>query len=143
MGALQFLEQDAAPPKRGEIVAHPLSEAEIAAKLGSLGFFPLGMQDDEPEFRISIAGVQAKTALLFWEGKWYLPQGTTPTTHILKPPMGMVHHGIDLSTSVENEWLCLNICRLLGLPVPNCEIVTFKKKKCLAVERFDRKWVGS
>ncbi len=143
VGALQFLDEAAAPPEIGAIHAAPLSNAAIAKTLKSLGFFPLGMQDAEPDFRISIAGAQEKTALLKWKNKWHLPRGSTPTTHILKPPMGTLHNGIDLSTSVENEWLCLKICGVLGLKVPNCEISSFQGKKCLVVERFDRRWTDS
>ncbi len=56
--------------------------------------------------------------------------------------MGILHNGIDLTTSVENEWLCLKICAHLGLPVANAEIATFGDQKCLVVERFDRKWTS-
>jgi len=64
----------------------------------------------ESGFRISIAGAQEKTALLWHQDKWYLPTGVTPTSHIIKLPIGTIKHsGIDLSDSVENEWLCLQI----------------------------------
>jgi len=34
----------------------------------------------------------------------------TPTTHIIKQPIGVIkEYNIDLSDSVENEWLCLKI----------------------------------
>ncbi|MGA2166556.1 MAG: HipA N-terminal domain-containing protein [Solirubrobacteraceae bacterium] len=35
--------------------------------------------------QFSLAGAQAKTALLFEGGRWGVPSGSTPTTHILKP----------------------------------------------------------
>jgi serine/threonine protein kinase HipA of HipAB toxin-antitoxin module len=46
--------------------------------------------EDDNLFRISIAGAQEKTALLRWKGKWYLPHGATPTTHIIKLPLGLI-----------------------------------------------------
>ncbi|MEA7604836.1 hypothetical protein ONJ17_27825, partial [Salmonella enterica subsp. enterica serovar Agona] len=39
--------------------------------------------------------------------RWCLPEGNTPTTHIFKLPLGLVGNmQADMSTSVENEWLC-------------------------------------
>lgn len=118
----------------------PLNESEIAEELRNYKALPLGMSKDR-EFRISIAGVQEKTALLMQEGQWRRPVGTTPTTHILKLPIGRIDHaGIDLSDSTENEWLCLEILRSFGLPVAVATIENFENIKVLVVERFDRKF---
>jgi len=58
-------------------------------------------------------------------------------------PIGRIDHaGIDLSDSVENEWLCLEILRAFGLPVPNVNIELFEDVKVLVVERFDRELAG-
>ena len=84
-------------------------------------------REDGESFRISMAGAQEKIALLYHDKKWKLPLATTPTTHILKPSMGLLHNGIDLRTSVENEWLCLNLCKIFGLPVCHAEIKNFDK----------------
>jgi serine/threonine-protein kinase HipA len=43
------------------------------------------------------ARAQEKTALLFHEGQWMTPAGTTATTRILKPQIGQIPNGIDLS----------------------------------------------
>ncbi len=64
----------------------------------------------------SVAGAQEKTALLFLKGRWYKPLATTATTHILKPQIGQLPNGIDLSYSVENEFFCLKLTAALGLP---------------------------
>jgi serine/threonine-protein kinase HipA len=100
------------------------------------------MLKDEHDFRISLAGAQEKTALLRQDGKWYLPQQATPTTHIIKREMGEIRshdRGIDMTHSVENEFLCLHIARAYGFDVPDCEIIAPNGVKALAVERFDRK----
>lgn len=121
-----------------KIAGTPLSNKEIAEELRNYKTLPLGMSKDQA-FRISIAGVQEKTALLMHDGKWQRPVGPTPTTHILKLPIGKIEHaGIDLSDSVENEWLCLEILRSFGLPVPVVSIENFEDVKVLVVERFDR-----
>jgi serine/threonine-protein kinase HipA len=139
VGALQFLPEGIEPAPAGTIDARALSDAEIADILADLGRSPLGVGHDQ-DFRISIAGAQEKTALLYWKNAWYLPHGTTATTHIFKPQIGQLANGIDLTNSVENEYLCLKLVGALGLPVANAEIADFAGKRVLVVERFDRRW---
>ncbi len=139
VGALQFLPEGSEPAPAGMIDARALSDAEIADILADLDRSPLGIGDDQ-DFRISIAGAQEKTALLYWKDTWHLPHGTTATTHILKPQIGQLPNGIDLTNSVENEYLCLKLVEALGVPVANAEIVDFAGKRVLVIERFDRQW---
>lgn len=143
VGALQLLPESEEPAGVGPLEAQgrPLSEKEVAAILKNLGRVPLGL-DAAADFRISIAGIHEKTALLKKGGKWFLPRGASPTSHILKPPIGLLPNGIDLTTSVANEWLCLQICERFGLPVPRTTIEYFEGLPCLVVERFDRRWIG-
>jgi serine/threonine-protein kinase HipA len=141
VGALQFLPPDSEPTPAGVIDAVPVSEREIAAILHNLATVPLGITEDE-SFRISIAGAQEKTALLRWNGRWYKPRGTTATTHIFKPSIGKLPNGVDLTSSVENEYLCLKILDAMGLPAAKAEIDTFGDRRVLIVERFDRLWTG-
>jgi serine/threonine-protein kinase HipA len=140
VGALQLLPEDAEPQEIKRITAGKLTadgvSRVLAASLGP-GFGPEEKTDDS--FRISLAGAQEKTALLWHEGAWHKPTAATPTTHIFKLPMGVSPHGIDLSTSVENEWLCAQIVREFGVPVAPCQMATFGDYKTLIVERFDRK----
>ncbi|MFM0732044.1 type II toxin-antitoxin system HipA family toxin [Paraburkholderia sediminicola] len=140
VGAVQLLAEDAAPAGVEHIDGTPLSDSEIEATLARTVSSPaLGARDEADDFRISLAGAQEKTALLWHDGKWQRPHGATPTTHIFKLPLGLVGNKLaDLSTSVENEWLCLQILRAYGLPVANAEIMTFGKQRVLSVERFDR-----
>ncbi len=118
-----------------------LSRGEVANILRACAQSPLGMLPQEADFRISIAGAQEKTALLFHENTWCLPTESTPTTHILKLPIGIIggRHE-DLSESCENEWLCLQIVKAFAIPVAHATIETFDTVKCLAVKRFDRQW---
>lgn len=105
---------------------------------------PLGQPaDDEDLFRISLAGAQEKTAFTRYRRRWCRPHGATPTTHIFKLPLGLVggSRRVDLSDSVENEWLCAQLLRELGLPVANTEMAEFDGQKVLIVERFDRAWM--
>ena len=138
VGALQFLPKGTEPGPVGQVEGRPLSDEDIAAILGDLNRTPLGVTE-EGEFRISIAGAQEKTALLFWQDKWNIPHGSTATTHILKPQIGM-RGNIDLSQSVENEHLCMKLTAALGLPTARTEIADFDDRRVLVVERFDRRW---
>ena len=142
VGALQILPRGDAPQGVTTLESEPLTDAQVAKVLrGAIAPGPLGSGHDEDDFRISIAGAQEKTALLRVDGQWCMPHGTTPTTHILKLPLGLAGGmRLDLSESVENEWLCSLILKAYGLPVAACECVQFDGMKALAVERFDRTW---
>ena len=137
VGALQFLPDGHEPGPAGVIEGHPVSDKEITDLLANLARSPLGLERDD-DFRISIAGAQEKTALLRYKGRWQKPVGTTPTTHIFKPQIGRLPNGIDLSNSVENEYLCLTLARALGIPAAKVEMATFGDRRVLIVERFDR-----
>ncbi|MGH8226732.1 MAG: type II toxin-antitoxin system HipA family toxin [Steroidobacteraceae bacterium] len=142
VGAIQLLPVDEQPPDVHLIDAKALTDAQVERLLDQTISEPApGISDDE-DLRISIAGAQEKTALLWHQNQWCKPLGSTPTTHIFKLPLGEVG-GIraDFSTSVENEWLCAEIARELGWPVANCRIAVFGRHKVLVVERFDRRLV--
>ena len=139
VGALQFIPADADDVRVNSAIAgQELGEAEIELLLKNLSRAPLGL-GEEDDFRISVAGAQEKTALLWHEGAWFKPHGTTPTTHIFKTQIGTLQNGIDLSNSVENEYYCLKLLAAFGLPVNTAEILTFRETKALVIERFDRR----
>ncbi len=138
VGALQFLPDGIDPGKVGAINSEPINDEDIAERLSNLATAPLGIGEDK-EFRISIAGAQDKTAFLRLDGHWHIPHGTTATTHILKPQIGQ-RDSYDLTRSVENEHMCLEILGSLGLPVAKTEIVDFYETRALVIERFDRQW---
>jgi serine/threonine-protein kinase HipA len=137
VGALQFLDEGEQPTPIGKVEADPVTDDDIAHILANLATAPLGLEPDDA-FRISIAGAQEKTALLWWDDKWQRPIGTTPTTHIFKPQIGQLPNGIDLSNSVENEHFCLTLLGELGLPVASTKMATFGDRRVLIIERFDR-----
>ncbi|HAW1199588.1 TPA: type II toxin-antitoxin system HipA family toxin [Escherichia coli] len=88
-------------------------------------------------------GAQEKTALLRIGNDWCIPKGITPTTHIIKLPIGEIRQPnatLDLSQSVDNEYYCLLLAKELGLNVPDAEIIKAGRVRALAVERFDRRW---
>ncbi|MEZ9823304.1 type II toxin-antitoxin system HipA family toxin [Shewanella sp. 10N.286.45.A1] len=143
VGALQLVSHGQQAFDVKKIEYKPLSNNALEKVLkGYKSDIPLGMLADEDDFRISIAGAQEKTALLNLEDQWLLPIKATPTTHIIKLPIGEIQshsHTIDMSDSVENEYLCMMIVREFGLDVPQCSIIKVGDIKAFAVERFDRK----
>ncbi|MEZ0468938.1 type II toxin-antitoxin system HipA family toxin [Phaeobacter sp. SYSU ZJ3003] len=141
IGALQFLPDGHEPQPMSELTGELVDEVQIGAILSDLDLAPLGIRR-ENDFRISVAGAQEKTALLRKDGQWIEPTGTTPTTHIIKPQIGRLPNGMDLSDSVENEYLCLTLMEAFGLRAANVEMAQFGDKKALVVERFDRRWTS-
>jgi serine/threonine-protein kinase HipA len=120
----------------------PLDEEGVARVLRRIVAPTTGLvvdEDNENLFRLSIAGEQEKTALLWHEGRWWVPHGATPTTHLFKLPLGLVgNRKADMHSSLENEWLCSRILHAYGLPIANCRIEKFAEQKALVVTRFDR-----
>lgn len=142
VGAVQLLAVDETPTGFDCIEGEPLDDVAIAALLrNTVGGPHIGGQEPPQDFRISIAGAQEKTALLRHGGRWMLPRGATPTTHILKMPLGLVGNmRADMRTSVYNEWLCLKLLSALGLETVEADIITFSDHPpVLVVKRFDRK----
>jgi serine/threonine-protein kinase HipA len=144
VGAVQLLPPDVEPPDVHRIEADPLTDVQVERILDQTITEPApGIREDE-DLRISIAGAQEKTALLWHQNQWCKPLGPTPTTHILKLPLGEVGGmRADFTTSVDNEWLCAQLAGEFGLPVAGCRIATFGRHKVLVVERFDRRLIDN
>jgi serine/threonine-protein kinase HipA len=143
VGALRFVPEGLDPGDPTKMEYRPVSDSEIATRITSLATNPLGIYADEDDFRISIAGVQEKTAFLRVDEQWQLPLGPTPTSHIFKPAMKEGPDGADFYDTPWNEWLCLVLCRALGLETANAEVRLFDGKPVIVVERFDRTWQES
>ncbi len=140
VGALRFVPEGLDPGDPTKMEYRLVTDDEIAVRIASLGTTPLGVHADDDDFRISIAGVQEKTAFLRIENQWQLPLGPTPTSHIFKPAMKEGPAGADFSDTPWNEWFCLVLCRALGLESANAEVLVFDDKPVIAIERFDRVW---
>lgn len=139
VGSIQLLPENEMPQDLKSIHGETVGTEEITQTLRSR-FDPLRLNQKNQEFRISLAGAQEKTAFLFYNNEWMIPRGNTPTTHIFKQAMGIIASGeIDLSTSVENEWLCERILHHFGMETALSRIETFDTEKVLVVKRFDRR----
>ncbi|EOV4647993.1 MULTISPECIES: HipA domain-containing protein [Vibrio] len=138
-GGISFTESRQAPNiewEYREISASELNEL-VTQRKSFLPFFG--------EYRPCISGTQRKTTLTRLNGKWYIPQGKSISSHIIKYPMDAIVQSnsvLDMSSSVENEFVCNQIAKELGFNVPNIEIITAESgAKALVVERFDRCFV--
>lgn len=140
-GAVQLLPAGAPPPRVDVIESQPLTDTAVERLLANVTSDEPATGDDA-DLRISIAGAQEKTALLRIGRRWHRPLGATPTTHIFKLPLGTVGNmRADMTSSVENEWLCAGLLAALGLEVAPCQVARFGSQKVLVVERFDRRWM--
>ncbi|KQR08139.1 MULTISPECIES: type II toxin-antitoxin system HipA family toxin [Xanthomonas] len=110
----------------------PLTDGELEARLHRLrqDIGAARQVDDVGQF--SLAGAQAKIALLHDGQQWAIPAGRIPTTHILKPPSG------EYDGFVENELFCLRLARSIGLPTAAAQALRFGDETAICVERYDR-----
>jgi len=138
-GAVQFI-----PPERLASIQSDvrediawLAESDIAERLQQLRSDPSATRRATDHGQFSLAGAQPKTALLLRDGRWGVPSGRVPTTHILKPPTDA------FDGHAENEHLCLSLARILGLPAARSTVHRFEGEPAIVVERFDRTiWQG-
>jgi serine/threonine-protein kinase HipA len=138
-GAVQFVtpERVSAIRRQSPADVQWLDEAVIAQRLRSLRADHAAWRLPRDTGQFSLAGAQPKTALLFLNGRWGLPSGRVPTTHILKPPTG------EFDGHAENEHFCLELARALGMAVPNSAIMHFEDEIAFVVERYDRISISS
>jgi serine/threonine-protein kinase HipA len=109
-----------------------LDEKGIAERLKTLREDHAAWRLPRDTGQFSLAGAQPKTALLREDGRWGIPSGRTPTTHILKPPTG------GFGGHAENEHFCLALARAVGLPAAASQVLRFRDETAIAVERYDR-----
>lgn len=132
-GAVQFC-----PPQQlDDLLVRPgdvswLPEADVAARLRALRADSTSWLGPGFTGQFSLGGAQAKTALHRVDGRWGVPTGSVPTTHILKPAIA------GYEAQHLNEHLCLAAARALGLPAAVTRIETFEDEMAIVVERFDR-----
>jgi len=136
-GAVQFASPDDAErlvQHRGDVTW--LSEHEVGERLRELKADSTAWLGKSFTGQFSLAGTQAKTALLLQDGRWGVPSGATPTSHILKPAVaGLDDHDL-------NEHLCLDAARRAGLITARTRVRRFGDESAIVVDRYDRVQVG-
>ncbi len=110
-----------------------LTEAEVAERLRELREDQTAWLGREFTGQFSLAGAQAKTALLHEDGHWGSPSGAAATSHILKPAVvGLDDHDL-------NEHLCLDAAGRAGLVVARTHVARFEHESAIVVDRYDRR----
>jgi serine/threonine-protein kinase HipA len=132
-GAMQFVR-----PERLNLILSgeldsltPLTEEDLARRIEDLGAQARAVPA-QIEGRFSLAGAQTKDALHQKDGRWFVPGGRIPTTHILKPELEeFAHHAL-------NEHFCLQLAAKVGLMRAESDIRKIGGKRVLCVKRYDR-----
>ena len=138
-GAAQFV-----PPERLEAVLSGTGDKIEWLDVNGVAERLRILREDHAAWRLprdtgqfSLAGAQPKTALLLKKGKWGIPRGRTPTTHILKPPTGQ------FDGHAENEHICLALARAFGIAAASSRVMRFGNEIAIVVERYDRLRAGN
>lgn len=136
-GAVRFVPPgllDAATVRPGDVTW--LTEDDVAERLRELKADSTAWLGKSFTGQFSLAGAQAKTALLYRDGRWGLPRGAAATTHILKPAVaGLSDHDL-------NEHLCLDAARRVGLIAVRTRVARFSDQTAIVVDRYDRRESG-
>jgi len=120
-------------PSTGDGGVDWISLDEIASRLASLTNSQSRASGDYPHGRWSLAGAQAKLALRFEDGRWGIPWGIEPTTHILKPAIpGFGNYDL-------HEAVVTRGARLLGMSVAGSSLLALPNgSHAFVAERYDR-----
>lgn len=127
-GALSILPEQQEPS--AEQSYRPIDDEELAGLISQRGQ-PYSWSE-EKRARFSLAGTQNKFPILVREGKYLLPQGESPSSHILK-------FEIEGYRNVPAyETFTTLLARAVGLPVINIELRSINKIHYTITERYDR-----
>jgi serine/threonine-protein kinase HipA len=132
-GAVRF----ARPGELDEVIGKPgavswLTDEAVEQRLRELREDTTAWLGRDFTGQFSLAGAQAKTALLHEDECWGVPSGSAATSHILKPAVaGLDDHDL-------NEHLCLDAARRAGLVAARTRVARFGEESAIIVDRYDR-----
>ena len=115
-----------------------IDEADLAHRISTLLQDHGAQRTGADQGQFSLAGAQPKTALYQSPatGKWGIPGGQTPTTHILKPASN------DFPGYAENEHFCLTLTAQLGIKTASSSVLHCDGVPVICVKRYDRYFKG-
>lgn len=109
-----------------------LDGQDLALLISSLSLANSTWQGGRTSGQFSLAGAQAKTALQYQDGRWGLPWGNEPTTHIVKPAIAR------LKDQALNEHICMQAAGRIGLRAASTNVADIGGVQCVVVTRYDR-----
>jgi serine/threonine-protein kinase HipA len=127
-GALSIGEE----PRKLESRYEKVSTTSLAKRFDAGETLLAALQDENDDIRFSLAGAQDKIPVMQRSGDLFLPQGNSPSTHILKPPSRRFPH------VPECEFLMSALGHALGLAVAKTTLINIGKARACLVERYDR-----
>lgn len=127
-GALSFLPPEAEPC--AEQSYHPISDEELADLVFTRGQMYLWAKQRKSRF--SLAGAQDKSPVLMRDGKYLLPQGESPSSHILKFEVSGYRN------VPAYETFTMLLARAVGLPTADIRLRSINKTRYTVMERYDR-----
>ena len=135
-GAIQFRQPGAGKRESG-ITWIP--EQELETRVANLRANHGHTRKFTDQGNFSLAGTQPKLALHRdpATGRWGVPFGKNPTTHILKPTTGQWEN------LAENEYFCGKLAAKIGLPSAKSELLNLSSGTVICSERYDRRLTGT
>jgi serine/threonine-protein kinase HipA len=127
-GAISVISSDSLPEQ--SCCYRPVSEIDLSDELDNLPIHPF--LAGEEGVRLSLAGAQNKLPIFFDGNSYFIPEGTSPSSHILKTAI------FQLDNTVINEAYCMMLAARIGLPVPHTQVVTIGGQQVYMVDRYDR-----
>lgn len=135
-GALQLVPEGTPAPDAidSHVAVEVVDEQQIGALLeNAIEEYRTGKPMERREGRFSLAGAQPKIALhSLGDGRWGVPRGSTPTTHIFKPAAE------ELSRVDVVEQITMEAARQLGLGTAESRLEEFAGVRTLVSTRYDR-----
>ena len=131
-GAFRIFAEGSRDPRAEDTAPREVEPGELSQRIRERPAMPITVWD--ARVRLSIAGVQDKVAVCEQGGRWFLPDGRTSSTHLLK----LEEAGHERRRLTTNEFFCMRLARAAGLPAAHVRLVQVPEP-VLVVERFDRR----
>ena len=129
-GALSILPLGREPARERHY--QPLNDealARLAARRGRI-YTTAGPEDERP--RLSLAGAQNKCPVLVRDGRYWLPQGEAPSSHILKFELADYRH------LPAYETFTMLLANAVDLPVVEIHLRRIGERRFAEIRRYDR-----
>jgi serine/threonine-protein kinase HipA len=133
-GALSIRTED---PRDSDVGSYrPLTDRQLVMKIQKAGNeYDLGNEPDSG--RSALPGFQPKLLLARFEGTWFQPERRAHSTHIIKPQRS------SRPELIAEEFYSHELSRHMGLSAFGSELVSLNGTTFLAIERYDRRILGS